>query len=982
MGIINGTPGDDSLTGTSGDDTFRVFQGGEDTLSGSSGNDVFQFGATLDSGDSIDGGAGTDIIQIAGDYSAGLTFAATTLTSVEKIQLGAGHDYTLTTDDANVAAGETLTVDGGKLGAGDHLDFTGQAETDGNFIIIGGAGGDDIATGAGNDTFKLAAGGVDSVEAGAGKDIFIMGAAFGASDALDGGFDGGLPQNVLRLDGDYSAGVTLGADTIQNIYTFQFGAGHAYKIVADAASFLSGPAVSVQGGNLGAGDTLYFDNSASDANLHFTGGAGDDTAMGGDAQNTFDLSQGGNDTATGGALTDYFKMGGQFTAADTIDGGGGNDVVELTGLGGADTVTFSATTMVNIAVLQLDGGHGGYNLITNDATVAAGATMIIAGQNLGAGDPLAFHGDAETDGHFIIRGGAGDDILNGGALSDTINITKGGDDIARGFGGDDTINAGAALTAADTIDGGAGSDTLILDGDFSSGVTFGTTTMVNVETLQFDAGHSYDLTTNDATVASGQTLTVDATALGASDVLTFDGSAETDGSFVFEFGADFSASDSIDGGAGNDTLILAGGSSGLTLDDTHVQSVETVTLADGASYDNLAIAGDIASGGNLTIDASALTGTNAVTLDLTAATSAETFFTGGAGDDTVVYSDDSFGGAYGYDGGAGFNTIEFTTGGPDEFISATYMANLDKIVLDDDAGQDIIVDGDPSHGGTLAIDGSALTAADGAQVNFSASTVANLQIIGGAGDDTFDAGGAFTPADSIDGGTGNDTLDLNGDYGGDSLVLSATSFTNIDTLKLEAGHSYAVYANDGNVSAGATLTVDASALGAANSVLYYGASETDGSFAFIGGAGSDSFTGGAQADSFTGGDGADILTGGGGADVFVYTTVAQSTSTTYDTITDFDASTNFIDVATTILAIDPATTGSISTASFNSDIGTAISDGLSAQHARVITATAGTLDGHVFLVIDGNGTQGYQAGGDYVIDITGFSGTITAANFI
>ena len=43
--------------------------------------------------------------------------------------------------------------------------------------------------------------------------------------------------------------------------------------------------------------------------------------------------------------------------------------VLLTGMGGQDSILFSATTIVNVESLQLEGGLR-YDLITNDATVA------------------------------------------------------------------------------------------------------------------------------------------------------------------------------------------------------------------------------------------------------------------------------------------------------------------------------------------------------------------------------------------------------------------------------------------------------------------------------------------------------------------------------------------------------------------------------------------------------------------------------------
>jgi len=70
------------------------------------------------------------------------------------------------------------------------------------------------------------------------------------------------------------------------------------------------------------------------------------------------------------------------------------------------------------------------------------------------------------------------------------------------------IVMGAALAAADTIDGGAGTDTVTLKGDYSAGLVFGAATMVNVETLQLLGSGSYKLKTSDATVAANAVLTV------------------------------------------------------------------------------------------------------------------------------------------------------------------------------------------------------------------------------------------------------------------------------------------------------------------------------------------------------------------------------------------------------------------------------------------------------------------------------------------
>ncbi len=91
------------------------------------GNDTFAMGAALTAADSIDGGTGSDTLTLAGDYSAGLVFGAATITGIETLKLAGGNSYTLTTNDANVAAGAVLSVDGSALGGSAHLVFNGTA---------------------------------------------------------------------------------------------------------------------------------------------------------------------------------------------------------------------------------------------------------------------------------------------------------------------------------------------------------------------------------------------------------------------------------------------------------------------------------------------------------------------------------------------------------------------------------------------------------------------------------------------------------------------------------------------------------------------------------------------------------------------------------------------------------------------------------------------------------------------------------------
>ncbi len=406
MAIIKGTSGDDTLTGTDGNDKFNLTQGGNDTAFGGGGNDVFAMGATLTAADHIDGGDGTDSVTLKGDYSAGLVFGATTIVNVEKLQLYAGFNYSFTMNDANVAAGQRLTVNAGALGSANHLTFDGSAETDGGFAVTGGAGNDVLAGGAA----------ARRVRAQQGRQRHR---SCRRRQRLDHGGRGAHGRGQHRRRRRQRR--PRARWRLLRRHRLRCRDGHRRR---DAA-------------------------------------------------------------------TEHRPQ------------------------------------------LQPD-----------DRRRDRRRGRVHDGRRLGAWpeEPPRLHGGAESDGTFKITGGGASDMLTGGALADTFDLSFGGDDVGHGGGGSDTFILGAALTAADSIDGGTGNDVVVLNGDYSGSVVFGAATMTSVETLRLTAGHSYTLTTSNPTVTSGAVLTVDGSALGASDTLTFNGSAESDGSF------------SIVGGAGADTL--------------------------------------------------------------------------------------------------------------------------------------------------------------------------------------------------------------------------------------------------------------------------------------------------------------------------------------------------------------------------------------------------------------------------------------------
>ena len=151
-----------------------------------------------------------------------------------------------------------------------------------------------------------------------------------------------------------------------------------------------------------------------------------------------------------------------------------------------------------------------------------------------------------------------------------------------------------------------------------------------------------------------------------------------------------------------------------------------------------------------------------------------------------------------------------------------------------------------------------------------------------------------------------------------------------------------------------------------------------------GGGGNDTIRGGGGGDTLNGGLGADHMTGAAGQDVFVYGAANQSTGAAYDTITDFDATADHFNMPGTVTGIDATVaSGALSSGSFDGDLSSAVGAGQLAANDALFTPDLRSL-GETFLIVDANGVAGYQAGADYVIDITGAhpSASLSTSDFI
>lgn len=152
----------------------------------------------------------------------------------------------------------------------------------------------------------------------------------------------------------------------------------------------------------------------------------------------------------------------------------------------------------------------------------------------------------------------------------TLNLGK-GSQVKQIVGGksDDTFTLTAEPDQIDGIalNGNDGNDTLTVT---VKATTTALDKVINVETIIFkEAPTDTTITTVDTLVASGATLTVDASSF-TTKTLTFDGTAESNGSFKITGGA---LADALTGGDKNDTLTGNGGADTLTGGDGNDQFV-------------------------------------------------------------------------------------------------------------------------------------------------------------------------------------------------------------------------------------------------------------------------------------------------------------------------------------------------------------------------------------------------------------------------
>lgn len=544
----------------------------------------------------------------------------------------------------------------------------------------------------------------------------------------------------------------------------------------------------------------------------------------------------GDDILDGAWGDDTFLIEGSNFGRDLFFGGGGNDIIRLSGNVQVSSLMWRSGEISDIDALDFDlyyiTGTSG-----NDIFDISGLPLLINTRYM-----MMLEGDDIFYGHVgpdLIDGGIGADRLFAGDGNDSMfgNL---GDDLMYGGNGDDVflVYGDYDQIGNDTYDGGQGDDVIRLHEDiYSSRFLMPAANLVEIERL--DLLHYLLHGTEGA------------------DLIDISGLAIIDNykAIYLHDGADsftgFQGSDSVNGGTGNDTLTggagnddLVGGVGNDSLDGGDGDDIFGIHGSDGLE------SGDIYSGGNGTdaivlqsdVTASLFTLTRANTIDVEELRFATHHVGGTSGGDvfdlTGVIS------AVGYQR---FNLMD----GADSFIGHRGADDADGGV-----GSDTLV-GWSGNDTLLGNDGN--------------------DVLNGGLDDDYVAGGAGD--DLMTGGTGNDTL-LAG-VGTDTVIyMVATSGVTVDLGRggvqvVGGGMGSDVLAGFENIigSAHADQLIGNSGAnamnGAAGNDLIFGWTGND---TLYGWTGDDTLSGGDGDDMIWGHDGNDMLYGGAGADHFAFQT--------------------------------------------------------------------------------------------------------------
>lgn len=492
-----------------------------------------------------------------------------------------------------------------------------------------------VFLGDGDDTFLQRASAIltGTVDAGAGDDLFIVDATGGGTINGDQFVDferftqtgsgevrysGKFRLNTVGLAGgtlSVAAGQTLTSDGPITIT----GSDAAETVVNDGTigggvSLVAGDDRVVNRGTIGGAVLL------GDGNDSFVDGWNSSVAGGIDGEagtDTYTVLLAGDRSGIG-ALSNFERLGIEGTGTLTLALDQNFDAVTLAGIGLSATLNgFSLGSVTGSDAaeqLRVDGDVVSVVLGAGDDLLALGTQLARGRYDGGTGnDTLRFtHVGAVTLAGTAT--GFEQVVLTGGALNITGTVGSAGAALSFGDGAQSvTVASGGTLTGV--VDLGAGNDALrlaagsALNGTVAGGTGTDTattelagdrsliaTTLTGFEilasegtgTLTLTGAHAYDAVNaaTSLTVASGATLAAPQVRFGNGDQR-------------FTIAGGFSGA--VDGGAGNDTLAVSGGSAATPVAFTAVNGMEALALSGGyATVSGSAVFGNATlSGGRL-----------------------------------------------------------------------------------------------------------------------------------------------------------------------------------------------------------------------------------------------------------------------------------------------------------------------------------------------------------------------------------------------
>ena len=439
---------------------------GLDTIVAGAGNNVILGGA----GDTISAGDGNNIIvaaygQVTGTSAGfhtnvqttspgGISGDNITVGNGNNIVIGAGGNNAIQTGNgANVIIGDEGAVGYDSMGALSSIATTNPAiygintinVGNGNNIIFGGSGVDNIAAGDGDNIIFGDNGQVQYQAAGVLGTIESTYPTSGGNDTIKVG-----NGNNMIFGGPGSDTITAG-----NGNNTIFGDdGEIQSFSSGLPSLIESIDVQVVGNNtitVGDGNNLIFGGSGAD---HIAFGNGNNIVFGDNGMVQYAASgvRGSAETTNSGIGGDDVITGGN--GSNYVFGGFGDDTITLGGvtagtnssasivMGDNGEIDFDSQGLLPVAAYSVDNGTGGNDTIR----VAAGNNFLIGGA-----------------GADWLYGGTGDDVIVGdGAritwagsteIIESIDLQEGGDDVLSGGGGRNIMigETGATPSSAASI---------------------------------------------------------------------------------------------------------------------------------------------------------------------------------------------------------------------------------------------------------------------------------------------------------------------------------------------------------------------------------------------------------------------------------------------------------------------------------------------------------------------------------------------------